>query len=895
MSRSRTPREKFIPVRVRYRPMRVPWFRGLIRAAAAVALSCASAAAGMAQAITTKLNTIGRAIDMPVPLMEGRTTLGEVVLRLNPDDSVLLHKDVLAALLEKQLNASVYARLVALAGPFVALDALASAGLDVKFDPALQELVVAIGADQRAVGSLSIGARGRPAISQRLAEPADVAGYVNILGSLDWVWGGSSPDVFYTSGENAIGRLDFESAVRVAGAVIENRAVYKSTYEAFLCPDPLNCSLGFAQGFHRQSSRVVYDLPQHTLRLIAGDNDPIGLAGQGMPEFLGFSIEKAPEKFGEGASQRASPKSTFRIERPSDVEVRINGVTFHRARLMPGMYDVRDLPVATGANEIELRISDESGATETKRLSAYYDTRLIREGASEWALLGGLPSALLGEERIYSDEGLFASGFLRFGISDGLTLEAHAQADREVAMSGIGAIAQTPWGIAALRGSISHSDEGLGASAGFDWSMLNFRGVFGDRGHSFRLSGEYRTADMELPGGVVTRDIGIVTRPAGYRARLDSFYSFPLTADISATFSVRYLKQPTFSYLAAALPQAGDSYGADLTLASPLTSISQLALTIGYAKEPRWADVIKGRDVEGEFRAIARLSIRPDAHSTISASYDTAHQSANVSAYRYGESALGRWQVSVNAAHNGEDANGALGGSASLTGNRAELTLAHGASSMDGIYFGLDGRPSYQRTTLRVGTAIAFADGALAVGPPIRNGAFAVVHPHASIADREVIVGDVEHPRARADWSGPALVTDLPAYYPASISIDVAELPVGYSLGAAAFDVRAPYKAGYRLEVGSAYSVYAHGTLLLASGEPVALLSGTAQSKRHPGRQVAIFTNAAGRFGAEGLAPGKWTIELATSDQPALYEIDIPAAVDGLFDAGTLRPVSNVQ
>ena len=217
--------------------------------------------------------------------------------------------------------------------------------------------------------------------------------------------------------------------------------------------------------------------------------------------------------------------------------------------------------------------------------------------------------------------------------------------------------------------------------------------------------------------------------------------------------------------------------------------------------------------------------------------------------------------------------------------------MAHGASSIDGLYFGLDGRPSHQRSSLRVGTSIAFADGVFAVGAPIRNGAFAIVHPHESIADKEIIVGDPERPRGRADWLGPALISDLPAYHPTSLAVDGVDLPLGYSLGAGTFDMIAPYKTGYRLEVGSAYSVYAYGTLLLATGEPVALLSGAARSVREPDRQVAIFTNASGRFGAEGLAPGKWEIEVDAGAQPTIYVIDIPASVDGLFDAGTLRPM----
>ena len=51
---------------------------------------------------------------------------------------------------------------------------------------------------------------------------------------------------------------------------------------------------------------------------------------------------------------------------------------------------------------------------------------------------------------------------------------------------------------------------------------------------------------------------------------------------------------------------------------------------------------------------------------------------------------------------------------------------------------------------------------------------------------------------------------------------------------------------------------------------------------------MAIFTNAAGKFGADGLAPGRWTIEMATEGTPTSLTLDIPKGTSGLFKAGTL-------
>src|SRR5438067_10384520 len=170
------------------------------------------------------------------------------------------------------------------------------------------------------------------------------------------------------------------------------------------------------------------------------------------------------------------------------------------------------------------------------------------------------------------------------------------------------------------------------------------------------------------------------------------------------------------------------------------------------------------------------------------------------------------------------------------------------------------------RSSVRFGTAIGFADGHIGMGPPVRGNGFALAYPHASLADKAITVGDATAPRAFVDYLGPGLIPDLPAYTPNNISVDVKDLPPGYSLGNGAFDVIAPYRAGYALQVGSANSVSAFGTLLRANREPLALTIGVARplENRTQNTTVAVFTNQAGRFVAEGLAPGIWLIEMAT-------------------------------
>ncbi len=322
----------------------------------------------------------------------------------------------------------------------------------------------------------------------------------------------------------------------------------------------------------------------------------------------------------------------------------------------------------------------------------------------------------------------------------------------------------------------------------------------------------------------------------------------------------------------------------------PLTETLSGSLTLGVSNETLLATIDPVHDPGPELRVGVRLYGRPDERTNISTGYDTLNKQTDLSAYRSAGNGIGRWDTSVYVQQNELDDRASVSATAGYYGNRAQVRLIHN-SGFDGIgYSNFDIKPGPQRTSLQVGTALAFADGHFAIGSPVTGDAFAVVYPHETIADKKIVVGANDDVRAVADGWGPALVTSVPAYSPSTIAVDADDLPIGYSLGAAAFDMFAPFKGGYALQVGSDYSVSAYGTLLLADGTPVSLVSGVARSIKHRDKSVTIFTNAAGRFGADGLAPGDWMIEMETEGLPTTFKLHIPSGTDGLFKVGTLHP-----
>lgn len=844
-----------------------------------------------AKPVSTKLNPTGRAINMPVPLKDDGQPIGEIVVRINADDSVSIPKPALVEKLGPTLQGPFRQKLDQLPeqGGMVTLTALKAAGFNAKFDPGQLELNFIPNADQRPEGELSLGGYRTRGISAAALRPAIFSGYLNVYTGVDYLWGDTDRD------SRASGRLDLESVFRFYNLVIENEFSWEGDVDAFTCPASAICTYEHESGFKRRRSRMIYDFVGEQIRVQVGDVDTYGAGFQRSPDLAGVTIEKTPRKLAPGEHIRPTGSSSFRIERNANVEVFINGAPVRRFQLRAGNYNLRDLPLTTGANDIELQITDESGERRTIRYTSFFEGSLLAAGKNEWSVSGGVPSFYRDNERDYRSDHYFATAFYRQGLTNDITGEINVQGDDKVVMGGVGIFSATPWGYFGLQGAVSAGDGSSGFAVNVNWALANIRGVvsgWSGLRESLSLGAEYRSTDFRAPGEFLETASGVLYAQNPYWLRLYASYSVPITQSVSLSLGARYQFADNDRELISPYTTKGDRYGFDVTVSSPITYWATAAITAGYSNES-YSRTFFDRQVEpdGEFRVMGRLYIRPTENTRIAASYDTLNDQTYVSAHHGVGRGIDRWEATADVQQSGRDSRATASGSLGYYGNRGEVRVAH-STGFDGVTWDkFNAEPSDQRSTVRLGTAVAFADGAVGWGQPIRGGAFGIVTPHETIAGKEVLVGTKDDPIARADMWGPVIVPSLPSYTSSTTPVDVPDAPVGYSLGAGGFDTFAPYRAGYRMEVGSAYSVSAYGTLLKSNGEPISLLTGVAYPAGNPEKQVAIFTNGAGKFGAEGLAPGKWFIEMATEGAPTKFAIDIPKGTDGLYKAGTLKPV----
>ncbi len=768
---------------------------------------------------------------------------------------------------------------------FAALADLQKRGLNLSYDGQASELKISPAIDQLLDRNLDFGSSSESVISANRQTPAGISAYVNTRMVAEYVHQSSS-------GETGIRapNFDFEGAVRIGSVVVEG--------EASLTNDSRNSPMaGFqdqSYALTRKSTRLVYDYAPETVRIKVGDLSP-GVAGfQASTDILGVSAERSYALLRPGQTIRPTAHQTFRVDRPSSLDISVDGVISRRFRLQPGNYNIRDLPIGPGATKVTLIFEDDTGARKTLDITNFSGADFLAPGIDEWQIAGGVkaahavqpsreklffsPVTLTQPEYLWDQPVVTAS--YRMGLTPSIMAGFNAQADQQTVMAGSTVSLQTAIGFVSLDLSTSLADQSsFGFAARSSYELANVRGSNG-LNQSFRASAEYKSAAFApINEGILRRD-AILNFGAGYSRELTDTVSASVTASLS-------FGRDLFSSL--------DSWEADASVTKRFSNVLSGAFSVGYRSGAGTADTthpcicVHDYDAAG-LRALARISYRPDAASSVSLGYDTQTGTARATASTSGGGGIGAWNASVDTAYaaNGQTAD--VNASANYSANRADVSVSH-ALRLDNFSRGTDtARTVDERTTLRTETGFAVADGAWSYGRPIRN-SFAVIDTHESLGDRSVIIGNRDAPSVRSDGLAGALVTDLGPYSARRINYDVENSPPGYDLGTGTYDVQAPYKSGYKLQVGSAYAITAVGSLMDRDGNAVALLQGGAkEADKKDAVKVEIFTNKAGRFAAQGLAPGRWLIEMATEPDPTVYAIDVKPEPSGIFTTGLLRP-----
>lgn len=787
------------------------------------------------------INPYDRDIELTVPLTYRDRPLGEVPILLTRDDRFVVETKGFLALVLPLLNQDAQQRLAAqLAGrdQFVSAD-LGEAGIALQYDPGtLSVVVLSIEPESRATEALFDSARDDEIAAD--LQPADFSAYLNFNVAQTKIWGEDTrlPSLFL-NGAARWGRIVAEADIEFS----ERQFTGTSNYQ-----------------FERNYARLVYDEPEDFRRWQIGDLSPEVRGQQGFVQLGGVGVNRQRRRFDPYRSSVLQGNRQFVLQRNATVAVLRNGVPIREFRLEPGSYDVSSLPLLTGSNDVEIQIRDESGRVENIAYRAYLDPIDLAPGDYEYSAYVGSVSNRFGGTPKYGDEIAF-TGFFRKAFLDKPAIGIGLQASRRTqTVTGQTQFVIPGGGRLQLDAGASHSRiGGTGFIAAATYEQIFDRGGLID---SLTFRGDYTsrrfaTLGTDTPDNQVSYSLGAA-------------YARAFNPKLTFLFDANYFKN-----------RRNDSNR---------YRVSALA---SYRFDPKWSvragvdysrfggAVTGGR--EGGFGFTLSLVFQPSYRTRAEARHDSSTDTSTLSYTKASDNRLG--SVGYGVIVGEQSGTASAQGYADYIANRFDLSVSHTTAGN-----GFGSLTDEQISTIRFGTTIAFADGAVGVGRRI-NDSFAILYPHKNLDGRRVVAGQS---LARNDYLaksgalGGAINGYLSSYVAQTVQYDIENPPLGYDVGPGSVRVKPPYRSGYKLRVGTDAFASAMGILHRAGGAPAGLVAGQALALDGQDKEAAaFFTNSAGRFSVMNLRPGvRYRVTL--NHGAGTFEFNVPHDTTGLVDLGSI-------
>lgn len=752
---------------------------------------------------------------------------------------VRMARKPLAEALRSTLRSDLHARLAdAAGGEWISLKELADLGIEASYSAQRIALDLALPLALRARQTLRLNARdgGEPRPGSVLTPER-----WSLIGNARWVASQQS-----NAGESVVrSRLFSEAAARLDDWVLEGKGSVATD--------------GTGGGFERYATRLVRDWPDAAVRLELGDVAGSARAGLAPLSLGGLRLARRFE-LNPGASMQALPAQTVGLPAGAAVDVVVNGFVVRSLRLAPGVYNLRDIPVSDGANDVLLRIVEPGGRVTEQRIDYFFDATLLAPGLSEWDVALGAPVRLGTGSLRYAGSTPAASAWWRRGWSQSFTAGTGLQWLKKP--EGAASVLQTEavWAlpVGTLAGWWARSSQpwGAGQAASLQWRL----GTTPTPNAPFSAS---LAAQVLRSGagfaGVESSTAGIASTDTGLRAGL----------------------------------VWGAGWGATLSLAqrgSPLASVRSAS---------QGASLRRRIDRHWSVELVASRTRSEPAARTTSASVLLRYSGEPDPGGTTGRAAVG-WQSQDQRLQT----DAALSGITTVAGGDAPWHLSGGRidgrsgsqTSLLGQLFTGRGDVSWNTTRtqqaagasnfneLTLASALVISRAGLRVAAPVADSA-AVLVPRPALQGLKLLV-DPQQSRvaASSDWLGAPVLSDLMAYNPREIQLDAENLPPGSSLGEDRPRLTPAYRSVLLVPVGSDANTQVAGRLQDTRQQALALhaLRITPQGQDAP---VEVFTNRRGEFMSPPLPPGAYTLR-APGEATALARFEIAADQSGVLSIG---------
>jgi outer membrane usher protein len=310
-------------------------------------------------------------------------------------------------------------------------------------------------------------------------------------------------------------------------------------------------------------------------------------------------------------------------------------------------------------------------------------------------------------------------------------------------------------------------------------------------------------------------------------------------------------------------------------------SVSQLetcSLTAGFHAGRFYVDATldhnSGKASRGEWTAFFSLRIELERGQNVFSTYDT-HGRASRTEWQYTppdsvESVSGT--AGLQATPGQQDYYGNL----NYTGRRAELSFYQDALSTGD-----------QRSSLRWGTALVYADGVFAVTRPVQD-SFAIFESTGTLkTDGGVGVQPQAHRyEAQEDWLGPAVLPQVTAYYPTRVRVEPRRAEADFDPQDGDILIQPTYRSGTLSRSGHAPTLDATVKLLWSDGQPAGCLDAFLVAE--DGSRTEFVSNRQGAAYLSGLQAGNYQVTVSGYPDVAI-SIKVPPTTARQIDLGEIK------
>ncbi len=176
----------------------------------------------------------------------------------------------------------------------------------------------------------------------------------------------------------------------------------------------------------------------------------------------GSSVRLAGFQWSSAYSQRgdivtsALPQFSGSAALPSTLDLYVNQQKIYSGLVPSGPFDIKQLPFISG-NEVTLVTTDATGQQSITKKPYYFSSKILAKGINEFSVDVGVPRYNYGLYSNDYDDATFASGAIRYGYSNSLTLSGGAEASTD-GLSNLGTgFAKNILGIGVMNADIAAS------------------------------------------------------------------------------------------------------------------------------------------------------------------------------------------------------------------------------------------------------------------------------------------------------------------------------------------------------------------------------------------------------------------------------------------------------